>query len=70
MIYKSKKFGSWVYKKSNLIIRSINRHLLEKLTKEANKRVVFLGKFNIDILFFDASDHMNTFLDDLASKSL
>ena len=70
-------------KKSNLTIGgrhpcmdicTFNGHylnpLLENLSKEANKTIAFLGDFNTDFLNFDASDKINTFLDDLASNSL
>ena len=39
--------------------------LLEKLTKEANKRVVFLGEFNIDLLCFDKSANSKTLIDNM-----
>ena len=72
-------------KKTNLIVGCIYRHLcmqicafndhylnslLDKLSKEANKTIVLLGDFNIDLLNFDTSNHINTLLDDLASNSL
>ena len=44
--------------------------LLENVSKEAYKTIVFLGDFNINLLKFDTSHHGNTFLDDLASNSL
>ena len=44
--------------------------LLDKLSKEANKTIVLLGDFNIDLLNFDTSEYVNIFLDDLASNSL
>ena len=44
--------------------------LLDTLSKEANKTIVLLGDFNIDLLNFDTSEHASTFLDDLASNSL
>ena len=44
--------------------------LLDNLSKEANKTIVLLGDFNIDLLNFDTSEHVSTFLDDLASNSL
>ena len=57
-----------------MVICTFNDHflnpLLEKLYKEANKTIVLLGDFNIDLLNFDRSSHINTFLDDLASNSL
>ena len=73
-------------KKSNLIvgciyktymqifIRTFNDHcpnpLLDNLSKEANKIIVFLGDFNIALLNFDTSENASTFLDDLESNSL
>ena len=44
--------------------------LLDHLSKEANKTIVLLGDFNIDLLNFDTSEYVNTFLDGLASNSL
>ena len=43
--------------------------MLDNLSKETNKTVVLLGDFNIDLLNFDTSEHVSTFLDDLASNS-
>ena len=69
-------------KKSNLIVGCIYKHpcmdictfndhylnqLLDNLSKETNKTV---GDFNIDLLNFDTSEYVSTFLDDLASNSL
>ena len=36
--------------------------LLDNLSKEANKTIVLLGDFNIDLLNFDTSEHVSTFL--------
>ena len=44
--------------------------LLDNLSKEANKTIVLLGDFNIDLLNFDTSEHVSTSLDDLTSNSL
>ena len=44
--------------------------LLNNLSKEANKAIVLLGYFNIGLLNFDTSEHVSTFLDNLASDSL
>ena len=44
--------------------------LLDNLSKKANKKNVPLGDFNIDLLHFDTSEHVSTFLHDLASNSL
>ena len=72
-------------KKSNLIVGCIYNHpcmnickfndhylnpFLDNLSKETNKTVVLLGDFNIDLLNFDTSEYVSTFLDDLASNSL
>ena len=43
---------------------------LDKLCKRANKTMVSLGGFNIKLINFDTSEHVSTFLDDLASNSL
>ena len=44
--------------------------MLDNLSKEANKTVVLLGYFNIDLLNFDTSEYVISFLDDLAFDSL
>ena len=44
--------------------------LLDNLSKEANKAIVLLGEFNIDLLNFDTLEYVSTFLDDLASNLL
>ena len=44
--------------------------LLHNLSKEANKTIVLQVDFNIDLLNFDTSKYVSTFLDDLASNSL
>ena len=41
-----------------------------KLLEEPNKTIALLGNFNINLVNFDTSDQVNTFLDDLASNSL
>ena len=55
-------------------MHTFNNHylnpLLDNLSKEANKTIVLLGDFNIDLLNFDTSEYVSTFLDDLASNSL
>ena len=68
-------------KKNNLIVGSIYKHtcmdiytlndhylnpLLDNLSKEANKAIVLQGHFNIDLLNVDTSEHVSSFLDDLA----
>ena len=72
-------------KKSNLIVGCINKYpymdictfhdhylnpLLDNLSKKAKKTIVLLGDSNIDLLNFDTSEYVSTFLDDLASNSL
>ena len=47
----------------------LNR-LLDNLSKGANKIIVLLGDFNIDLLNFDTSEQIITFLYDLNSNSL
>ena len=44
--------------------------LLDNLSKETNKGIVLLGDFNINLLNFDISEQVRTFLNDLASNSL
>ena len=44
--------------------------LLDNLSKGANKSIVVLGDFKTDLLNFDTSDHVSTFLDDLGFNSL
>ena len=44
--------------------------LLDNLSKEGSETIVLLGDFNTDLLNFDTSEHVSTFLDDLASNSL
>ena len=44
--------------------------LLDNLYKEANKTIVLLGDFNIDLLNFGTSEYVSTFLDDLAFNLL
>ena len=71
--------------KNNLIVGRICKHpcmnictfndhylipFLDNLSKEANKTIVLLGHFNIDLLNFDTLEHVSTFLDDLPSNSL
>ena len=41
--------------------------LLDNLSKETNKTIVLLDDFNNGLLNFDTSEHVSTFLDDLAS---
>ena len=44
--------------------------MLDNLSEEANKKIVLVGDFSIDLLNFDTPEHDNTFLDKPASKSL
>ena len=44
--------------------------MLDNLSKETNKAIVLLGDFNINLLNFDTSEKVRTFLNDLASNSL
>ena len=44
--------------------------LLDNLSKESNKTIVLVGDFDIDLLNFDTSEHVSTFLDDLVSDLL
>ena len=44
--------------------------LLDNLSKEPHKTIVFPGDLNIDLLNFDTSEHVITFLDDVASNSI
>ena len=44
--------------------------LLDNLSKEANKTILLLGDFKIDLLNVDTSQYVSTFLDDLASNLL
>ena len=64
----------YIYKHPCIDICTFNdhylNHLLDNQSKEANKTIVLLGDFNIDLLNFDTSEHVTIFLDDLASNSL
>ena len=72
-------------KRSNIITGCIYRHpsmdicifngnylnpLLEKLLKENDKKVFLVGDFNIDLLKFDISEHINKFINDFSSNCL
>ena len=70
-----KQLDCWIiYKHPCMDICTFNDHylnsLLDNLSKEANKTIVPLGDFNIDLLNFDTSEHVTTFLDNLVSNSL
>ena len=71
--------------KSNLLVGCIYKHLcmdictfnddylnplLDNLSNKANKTIVLLGDFNINLLNFDTSEYVSTFLDDLAPNSI
>ena len=43
--------------------------LLGKLSKENDKNIL-IGDFNIDLLKFDSSEHINKFINDLSSYCL
>ena len=42
--------------------------LLDNLSKETNQMIVLLGDFNIDVINFNTSEYVSTFLDDLVSN--
>ena len=44
--------------------------VLEKLSKENDKKVFIIGNFNIDFIKFDTSEHINKFINDLFSNCL
>ena len=44
--------------------------VLEKLSKENDKKVFIIGDFNIDFIKFDTSEHINKFINDLFSNCL
>ena len=74
---KSNLIAGCIYKHPCMDICTFNDHYLnplsDNLSKEANKTIVFLSDFSIDlklILNFDTSKHVSTFLGDLASNSL
>ena len=52
-----------IYRHSSMDICIFNHHylnpLLEKLSKENDKKVFLVGDFNIDLLNFDTSEHIN-----------
>lgn len=43
-------------------------YLWDKLSKETNETIFLYGDFNIGLPNFDTSEHLGTFLDDLASN--
>ena len=44
--------------------------LLEKLSKENDKKSFLIVDFNKDLLKFDSSEHINKFINDLSSNCL
>ena len=44
--------------------------VLEKLSKENDKKVFIIGDFNIDFIKFDTPEHINKFINDLFSNCL
>ena len=71
---KSNLIVGCIYKHPCMDICTFNDHylnpLLDNLSKETNITFVLLGDFSIDLLNFDTSEYVSTFLDDLASNSL
>ena len=69
---KSNLIVGCIYKHSCIHICTFNDHylnpLLDNQSKESNKTIVLLGDLIIDLLNFDTSEHLNTFLDDLTSN--
>ena len=63
-----------VYRHPNMDIESFNDKylapLLDKLSKESNKKTFLLGDFNIDLVKLDTSNKVSNFLDDLSSDFL
>ena len=74
LLKKSNLIIGCIYKHPSMDICTFNDHylnpLLDNLSKEANKTFVLLGDFNIDLLNFDTSEYVSSFLDGLASDSL
>ena len=62
---KSNLIVGCIYKHPCMDICTFNDHylnpLLDNLSKEANKTIVLLGDFNIDLLSFDTSEYVSTF---------
>ena len=71
---KSNLIVGCIYKRPCVDICTFNDHylnpLLDNLSQEASKTIALLGDFNIDLLYFDTSEHVSTFLDDPASNLL
>ena len=70
---KDNIFIGCIYRHPSVDICTFSDHylnpLLEKLLKENDKNF-HIGDFNLDLLKFDLSEHINTFLNDLSSNSL
>ena len=43
---------------------------VKNISKEQNKKIFLMGNFNIDLLSFDTSQHINEFIDNTTSSSL
>ena len=50
--------------------RDYNSSLLRKLSNESSKQIFLLGDFNIDLLKYESSELVNSFLDTLSSNFL
>ena len=74
LLKKRKLIVGCIYKHPYMDICTFNDHflnpLLDNLSKEANKTIVLLGDFKIDLLNFDTLEYVSTFLYDLASNLL
>ena len=62
----------FIYTHSILHIDDFNSNhispLLHKLSKETSKQIFLLGDFNIDLLKYESSQIVNSFLDTLSSN--
>ena len=62
-----------IYRHPSMDICTFNDHylkpLLEKLSKENDKQIFLIGNFNIDLLKFDSSGHINKLIN-LSSNCL
>ena len=71
---KSNIIVGCIYKHPSMDICTFNDHyvnpLLENLSKKQNKKMFLMGGFNIDLLSFDTSQHINEFIDNITSLSL
>ena len=70
---KSNLIAGYIYKHPCTDICTFNDHylnpMLDNLSKEANKTIILLGDLSIDLLNFDPSEYVITFLDDLVPNS-